>query len=112
MLESGMLDPRLHAYRDDLADTRLRGRVTARRFVDGYPARTVAGRTAVRRAADIGAPLDNFYHYGESILVFEEAGDWAWCQSLHDGYVGYLEVKQIALGAAADPPHFLATMGS
>jgi cell wall-associated NlpC family hydrolase len=107
-----MLDPRLNAYRDDLADARLRGRVTARRFVDGHPARMVAGRAAVRRSADVGAPLDTFYHYGEPILVFEEAGNWAWCQSLDDGYVGYAERQQIALGGAADPTHFVATMGS
>jgi hypothetical protein len=112
MLGSGMLDPRLNAYRDDLADVRLRGHVTARRFVEGRPARVVTGRAAVRRAADPGAPLDTFYHYGEPILVFEEAGNWAWCQSLNDGYVGYVERKQIALGAAADPTHFVATMGS
>jgi cell wall-associated NlpC family hydrolase len=66
----------------------------------------------VRRAADSGAPLDTFYHYGEPILVFEEAGSWAWCQSLDDGYVGHVERKLIALGAAADPTHFVATMGS
>jgi cell wall-associated NlpC family hydrolase len=107
-----MLDPRLNVYRDDLADARLRGRVTARRYIEGRPARVVAGRAAVRRAAGPGAPLDTFYHYGEPILVFEAAGNWAWCQSLDDGYVGYVERKQIALGAAADPTHFVATMGS
>jgi hypothetical protein len=112
MLGSGMLDPRLNAYRDDLADARLRGTVTAHRYAEGRPARVVGGRAAVRRAADPGAPLDTFYHYGEPILVFEEAGNWAWCQSLGDGYVGYVERKQIALGAAADPTHFVATMGS
>ena len=112
MLGSGMLDPRLHAYREDLADARLRGRVAARRFVDGRPARVVAGRATVRRAADTGSPLDTFYHYGEPVLVFEEAGNWAWCQSLGDGYVGYVERKQIAVGIAAEPTHFVATMGT
>ena len=112
MLESGMLDPRLHAYSEDLADARLRGRVAARRFVEGRAARVVAGRATVRRAADPGSPLDTFYHYGEPILVFEEAGNWAWCQSLDDGYVGYVERKQIASGIAADPTHFVATMGT
>jgi cell wall-associated NlpC family hydrolase len=106
------LDPRLNAYREDLADARLRGQVTAGRYAEGRPARVVAGRAAVRRTADPGAPLDTFYHYGEPILVFEEAGNGAWCQSLDDGYVGYVERKQIVLGAAPDPTHFVATMGS
>jgi cell wall-associated NlpC family hydrolase len=106
------LDPRLNAYREDLADARLRRQVTAGRYAESRPARVVAGRAAVRRTADPGAPLDTFYHYGEPILVFEEAGSWAWCQSLDDGYVGYVERKLIALGAAPDPTHFVATMGS
>jgi hypothetical protein len=112
MLEPGVLDPRLHAYREDLADARLGGRVAVRRFVEGRPARIVAGRAPVRRAADPGSPLDTFYHYGEPVLVFEEAGNWAWCQSLDDGYVGYVERKQIMTGIAAEPTHFVATMGS
>ena len=112
MLESGMLDPRLHAYRDDLADARLRGHVAARRFVEGRPARVAAGRAPVRRAADPASPLDTFYHYGEPILVFEDAGNWAWCQSLDDGYVGYVERGQIETRPTAEPTHFVATMGS
>jgi hypothetical protein len=112
MLGSGMLDPRLHAYRDDIADARLRGRVAAPRFVEGRPARIVTGRVPVRRTADLASPLDTFYHYGEPVLVFEDAGNWAWCQSLDDGYVGYVERRQIATGVAADPTDFVATMGS
>ena len=101
------LDPRLNAYRNDLADVRLRGRVSARRYAEGRPARVIAGRAAVRRAPDSGASLDTFYHYGEPILVFEEAGNRAWCQSQDDGYVGYVERQQIELGAAAEPTDFL-----
>ncbi|TMJ60026.1 MAG: peptidase P60 [Alphaproteobacteria bacterium] len=106
------LDPRLNAYRNDLADVRLRGRVSARRYAEGRPARVIAGRAAVRRAPDSGASLDTFYHYGEPILVFEEAGNRAWCQSQDDGYVGYVERQQIELGAAAEPTDFVATMGT
>ena len=32
-------DKRLHAYRPDLADARLKGQITADRFVAGTPAR-------------------------------------------------------------------------
>jgi cell wall-associated NlpC family hydrolase len=106
------LDPRLNAFRGDLADARLRGPVTARRYVEGRPGRVVAGQAAVRREPRPEAPLDTFYHYGEPILVFEEAGHWAWCQSQDDGYVGYVEASQIAVGEAAEPTHFVATMGT
>src|SRR5438067_6650348 len=106
------LDPRLNAYREDLADARLRGRVTARRFVEGRPARVIAGRIPVRRAPAAEAPLDTYYHYGEPVLVFEKAGGWAWCQSLEDGYVGYIDESQGAIGKPAEPTHVVATMGT
>jgi cell wall-associated NlpC family hydrolase len=106
------LDRRLHAHRDDLADARLRGQVSAPRYVEGRPARIVVGRAPVRRAPTKDALLDTYYRYGEPILVFEEAGNWAWCQSQDDGYVGYVERAATAIGAPAEPTHFVATMGS
>ena len=43
-----MLDRRLNAYRTDLAEKRLEGRVEALRFVEGKPARVIASATAMR----------------------------------------------------------------
>jgi cell wall-associated NlpC family hydrolase len=105
------LDRRLHACRDDLADERLRGLVAAARFAVGRPARVVAGRAAVRAAPDAQAEILTFYHYGESVLVFEEAAGVIWCQSLFDGYVGYVDAEHLApdTGAAT---HFVVTSGS
>lgn len=107
-----VLDPRLHAYRDDVADARLRGRVSASRFVEGRPARIIVGRAPVRRAPATNAPLDTEYHYGEPVLVLEEAAGRAWCQSCEDDYVGYVETTDIAIGEPAKPTHFVVTMGS
>src|ERR1043166_150705 len=106
------LDPRLNAYREDITDARLRGQIKAGRFVEGRPARVVVGRAPVRRVLAAEAPLDTYYHYGDPVLVFEKAGGWAWCQSLEDGYVGYVEAPQNAIGEPAEPTHFAATMGS
>jgi len=106
------LDPRLNAYRDDLADERLRGRVRARRFVEGRSGRVVAGRAAVRDRAERHAEIVTFYQYGEPLLVFDEAGGYAWCQSLFDGYVGYAAAADIAIGSPPMPTHFVATLGS
>ena len=36
----------------------------------------------------------------------------AWCQSLFDGYVGYIEARHLALGPAPAPTHFVATTGT
>lgn len=106
------LDPRLNACRPDLADVRLRGKVRAARYVAGRMARVVVGRAAVRRRPEPHGEIQTFYHYGERLLVFEEAGGYAWCQSLEDCYVGYVASGDIAVGAAPPPSHFVATLGS
>jgi cell wall-associated NlpC family hydrolase len=108
----GRLDPRLNAYRGDLADERLRAIVAAPRYVAGRAARVVVGRAAVRHWPARQAEIDTFYHYGEALLVFDEADGYAWCQSLFDFYVGYVETRDIAIGAAPAATHFVATSGS
>jgi cell wall-associated NlpC family hydrolase len=106
------LDPRLNAYRDDLADSRLRRVVAVPRYVEGRTARVVVGRAPLWRGPKPQAELDTFCHYGEEVLVFDMAGGHAWCQSLFDGYVGYVEARHIAIGAAPASTHFVATSGS
>jgi cell wall-associated NlpC family hydrolase len=108
----GALDRRLNAYRADLADARLRGVVAAPLYVEGRAARIVVGRAPVRRTPEAQAEIDTFCHYGERVLVFGEAGGHAWCQSLFDFYVGYVEASHVAIGPAPDPTHFVATLGS
>ena len=105
-------DPRLNAWRTDLADVRLRGIVAAPRYAAGRPARITAGLAPVRRAPDRQAETVTFYHYGEAVLVFDEAADFAWCQSLVDSYVGYVEADRITAGAPPAPTHFVATLGA
>ena len=108
----GPLDPRLNAYRDDLADETLRGVVAAPRYAAGRAARVVVGRAPVRQRPAPQAEIDTFYHYGEPLLVFDEAGGYAWCQSLFDFYVGYVEARDIAIGTVPAATHFVATLGS
>ncbi|HEX3954758.1 MAG TPA: hypothetical protein VHW90_14370, partial [Stellaceae bacterium] len=107
-----MLDRRLNAYRDDLADAILRGRVVAPRFVGGEPARVVVGRAPVWREPKVGGELDTYYHYGESLSVFDRSGGFAWCQSRRDRYVGYVSVEHIAMGTQREATHFVVTLGS
>lgn len=105
------LDPRVNAYRDDLADARLRGKVTAPRFVAGQPAWVIAGRTAVQAKPPQRAQTVTFYHYGEELRVFDTNEHRAWCQSLFDSYVGYVDAWDIQPGPAPDPTHYVATTG-
>ncbi|RFC65151.1 NlpC/P60 family protein [Fulvimarina endophytica] len=88
------LNPRLNAYRDDLADIRLKGQVSAARFVDGIPAVVAVPLAPLHREPDHDAFLDTEALFGERLLVFDETSGpdgepWAWVQLDDDGYVGY-----------------------
>lgn len=95
------LDPRLHAYRDDLAAARLRGRVSSPRFVEGERRQVVAASAPLRRAPRFDAPLDTEALFGETVMVYEEREGWAWSQLERDAYVGYLPAD--ALSSAISP---------
>ena len=51
------LDPRLHAYREDLADLRLKGVVHALRYAPGETKRVIADVAAIRKAPASDASL-------------------------------------------------------
>jgi cell wall-associated NlpC family hydrolase len=95
-------DKRLHAYRPDLADARLKGQITADRFVAGSPARIVAPVADMLAEPRPDAGLNTQLLRGDSVIVFEEAEGWAWVQAGRDGYVGY--VSGGFLGPKADEP--------
>lgn len=97
-----MPDPRINAYRPDLADVRLRGQVQAASFVDGRDARVIQAVAPVRTAPDEEAPLATQALLGESLRVFEERDGWSWGQLLGDSYVGWLPSD--ALGEPASLP--------
>lgn len=85
------LDPRLNAYRPDLAADSLEGRVEAARFTAGHPAQVTRGVAALRRRPGAGEPLDTQLLSGEAVTVYDEAGGWSWVQNATDDYVGYVE---------------------
>lgn len=90
------LDPRLHAYRSDLADIRLEGRVEADRFVEGRPAEVTAPLAPVRRQPSANGALDTEALHGETLLVFDETSDgWSWIQLDADNYVGWVPSETI-----------------
>ncbi len=89
-------DPRLHAYRSDLADRRLRGKVVADRFVAGIDARIAVPVADMLPAPRAGAGLSTQLLGGGLVEVFDRAGGFAWVQSLDDGYVGYVRESDLA----------------
>jgi cell wall-associated NlpC family hydrolase len=84
-------DPRLHAFRSDLADARLKGEVTAERFASGRPARIAVAVADIRKAPKADAGVNTQFLHGDDVLVFDRADGWAWVQGERDGYVGYVE---------------------
>jgi len=106
------LDPRLHAFREDLADSALRGTVMALRYTEGRPARVAVGLAPVQRAPDLEAPLDTFFHYGEAVRVFDKSGGYAWCESRRDSYVGYVDAAALDDSEPPSPTHYVATLGA
>ena len=85
------LDLRLHAFRPELADIGLKGRVSAKRFVPGQALRVVAAQASVRREPSEAARVQTEALHGELIKVFETTADgWVWAQLATDRYVGWI----------------------
>lgn len=102
-------DPRLHAYRPDLADEKLRGRVEARRFVAGEPHHVSTGVLSLRTGPSGDSRLASELMFGENVTVFEIADGRAWLQNEADGYVGYADAACMAPGRV-DPTHRVSAL--
>ncbi len=100
------LDPRLNAFRADLADARLRGQVAAPRYVNHCAAQCVVAVADLRRAPRPDSPVDTQVLFGETVDVFEEAEGWCWVQAHSDGYVGYMADTALT-GRIVAPTHII-----
>jgi cell wall-associated NlpC family hydrolase len=92
------LDPRLHAFRPDIADARLAEEVSADRFVEGRPYTVAAALVDVRNAPKRDASQTTQALMGEAVTVFDVDKNWAWCQLGRDGYVGYVPADVLVEG--------------
>ena len=90
-----MRNPRLHAFRPDLADARLKADVAAERYAEGKLARIAVPVANLRRKPDRHAGLDTQLLLGDDVTVFEMREGWAWVQAARDGYVGYVNVGSL-----------------
>ncbi|WP_377297731.1 NlpC/P60 family protein [Rhizobium sp. SGZ-381] len=97
------LDRRLNAFRADLADETLRGKVEAAAFARGEPASVAVPVADLRPAPDLSRGIDTQLLFGEPLRVFDRRDGFAWVQALEDGYVGYLPEAQLT--SATVPTH-------
>jgi cell wall-associated NlpC family hydrolase len=101
-MQNMTLDRRLNAFRPDLADARLTGKVEAARFVDGELHDVVHALAPLRREPRHDAALDTEALHGERVRVYEiDEEGWAWGQLEADGYVGYLPAAALVRAGAA-----------
>jgi len=90
------LDPRRHAYRDDLAAETLRGKVSAPRYVAGQVRQVGHPATPLWARPDAREGWATQVLFGELVTVYEEKYGWAWVQLARDGYVGYLRARALS----------------
>lgn len=91
------LDPRLNAWRPDLADAALKGRVEAERFVEPELRVVAAPAAPLRRRPAPEASLDTEALRGETVRLFEAMAEgWAWVQLVRDSYVGWMPSEALA----------------
>ncbi len=95
-----VLDKRLHAYRDDLANEELRGRVNSARFVKGETAKITSHFADILDEPHQKAGLQTQILFGHEVAVFERKNGWAWIQRHSDGYVGYIREDALQSGSA------------
>ncbi len=96
------LDRRLHAYRPDLADIALRGKVDAAAFTEGTRKRVIVPVSDLRSKPELPNGPQSQILFGDEVTVFEQANGWSWVQSLRDGYVGY--IPDAELGDTGNAP--------
>ena len=87
------LDPRLHAYHDDLADIALRGKVEALRFVKPELRQMTVSIASVHAEPRMDAATVTEALLGEQVNVFQIKDGWAFVQLVADRYVGYLPAR-------------------
>lgn len=93
-----MLDPEIHAYRDDLADIALAGQLFAPHY-----ARPVTRRCGSVAAPVYAAPTDASairfeLQPDEEFAVLDLTDRWAWGYRRVDHRVGYVEARLLADG--------------
>ena len=101
------LDPRLHAFRPDLADRRLAARIKAERYAEGALMQIAAPLASLHRQPRFDARQVSQALMGERLRVFESREGWAWGQLERDDYVGYLAADALS-AEIAQPTHRVA----
>lgn len=103
------LDPRIHAYRSDLADERLSDQVQAERYIPGDDSHVHRDSVPLFNNPSFDGELQTEALFGETVRIFEIRDGWAWGQILTDGYVGYFPLEALSPGVL-EPTHRVSNL--
>lgn len=90
-----VLDPLVHAYRNDLADIALAGQLFAPHYARPVT-RTCAIDVVVRSAPSDQADAVYEMILGEEFALLDVTGGWAWGYRRKDHSVGYLRAEALS----------------
>ncbi len=102
------LDKRLNLFRPDLAETSLRNRIEAERFVEGRASQVTSPLISLRRQPSETAMQLTQVLLGETLKVFDEKDGWAWVKLDRDGFVGHVASAALS-DTAGSLTHEVAT---
>ncbi len=102
---STSLDPRVNAFRKDIADIRLAGRVIASHYARAAMHRCVAPTTMLLAEPKVDARAVSQLVAGEDFALLDRDGTWGWGYCRTDGYVGYAALADLQMATAAEPTH-------
>jgi hypothetical protein len=91
---SNLPDPSTHAYRKDLADVALAGRVIASHYAEPLVRHIVAEAPFLAEPADNGEQLAGL-RAGDEIRMLDNSRGWAWGYG-PGGRVGYVRSEAVA----------------
>jgi hypothetical protein len=91
---SNLPDPATHAYRKDLADVGLAGRVIASHYAEPLVRRLIASAALFREPSAQTQPIAAL-NEGDELRVLDISLGWAWGYA-PDGRVGYVSAEAIA----------------
>jgi hypothetical protein len=90
------LDERVHAVRGDLADLALAGQIFVPHYARPMAKTCVEAGPMLRKSPSEDSEATSQLLLGETFMVIDETGGWAWGYCRHDHYVGYVPASALA----------------